>query len=375
VNDEVSKDQKALEIELRRVQGHLQANHGLLEELASEHSRWEQEIDAMRRHVTLSANQDLQQGMRHPSAATLQIESDLNQVQQNCQVIKKRIQEVTKDIQALHAKQDFLTNEIRPSPTGVAGAEQVPSKKRANPSWIETDIDSGQCNDRSQELDAQMKAEIKAKNAGSTYINAYEEEDHSYENTNFNDQDDDDEVQTVHSEGVRSEAPPLPSKGPNKMINILSNDQQENNSTSSSEMYSLGDISEADDRVKKFFGLLPKNNVNQQQQQQIQAEIKTVRMVKRDSKERSISRGQEQMCSPAPLPPRGNYQNVHDFLTAYNNQSSEESLNYTLKASTLPSRSATTSPDMNEASITTIIPSKSSFRLTQYYRKKVIIEP
>ena len=47
--------------------------------------------------------------------------------------------------------------------------------------------------------------------------------------------------------------------------------------TSSSEMYSLGDISEADERVKKFYGLIPKNGP---------MEIKTVRMVKRESKER-----------------------------------------------------------------------------------------
>lgn len=43
----------------------------------------------------------------------------------------------------------------------------------------------------------------------------------------------------------------------------------------------LGDISHADDRVKKFFGILPKDSTK---------EIKTVRMVKRDSKERSISK-------------------------------------------------------------------------------------
>ncbi len=48
--------------------------------------------------------------------------------------------------------------------------------------------------------------------------------------------------------------------------------------SSSSEMYSLGDISEADERVKKFYGLIPKSGP---------MEIKTVRMVKRDSKERS----------------------------------------------------------------------------------------
>ena len=133
---------------------------------------------------------------------------------------------------------------------------------------------SGICFDRSNEIEAQIIAEIKAKNAGSTYVNAFEEEAHNYENTRFNDDhdpndDEIDEIQTVHSEGVRSEAPPLPAK------NGVVADQD----SSSSEMYSLGDISEADERVKKFYGLIPKNGP---------MEIKTVRMVKRDSKERSV---------------------------------------------------------------------------------------
>ena len=152
----------------------------------------------------------------------------------------------------------------------------------------------GICFDRSNETEAQIKAEIKAKNAGSTYVNAFEEEAHNYENTRFNnnggenldDQDLDDEIdeiQTVHSEGVGSEAPPLPAK------NGLFVQQGEegglvvmpDQDSSSSEMYSLGDISEADERVKKFYGLIPKNGP-------MAVEIKTVRMVKRDSKERSV---------------------------------------------------------------------------------------
>ena len=57
------------------------------------------------------------------------------------------------------------------------------------------------------------------------------------------------------------------------------------------------------------------------------AEIKTVRMVKRDSKERNVTNGfnggsaapstQQQAAPEAPPPPplpRGNYHNLHDFL-------------------------------------------------------------
>ena len=87
--------------------------------------------------------------------------------------------------------------------------------------------------DRSSELEAQIKAELKAKNAGSTYINAYEEDIHNYENTKYNiTETDDDEIQTVHSEGIRSEAPPLPP------IRKESN----SSTSSSSEMFSLGNL-------------------------------------------------------------------------------------------------------------------------------------
>ncbi len=47
-------------------------------------------------------------------------------------------------LQDLTQKHNFLTNEIRPSPTGVAGAEPVPSRKKKS-SWVETDLDEMRC--------------------------------------------------------------------------------------------------------------------------------------------------------------------------------------------------------------------------------------
>lgn len=127
--------------------------------------------------------------------------------------------------------------------------------------------------------------------------------------------------------------------------------------SSSSEMYSLGDISEADERVKKFYGLIPKNGP---------MEIKTVRMVKRDSKERSVSRNQTEQ--PVPIPPRGNYQNVHDFLNAFHHQQQQsnanESVNYNLKASTLPKASD------KEAVLALPAATRSTISLAQYYHNK-----
>lgn len=324
-----------IESELRKVTQQIQMNERLLEDLASEFSRWEQEVKAVKSHAVYSANQDWERGLSHPSANTLQIDADLNQAQQNVQTIQKRMEDVNATMQNLVGKKDFLANQIiRPSPNGVAGAEPVPSKRRSTSTWYETDIDSGICIDRSAETEAQIKAEIKAKQAGSNYINAFDEEIHNYENTFDPDLD---EVQTVHSEGVRSEAPPLPAK-PAELQDY--------------EMYSLGDISEADERVKKFYGLIPKN--------QQMTEIKTVRMVKRDSKERSVSRNQE------PIPPRGNYQNVHDFLNGWNQagqqgyQGQDESVNYNLKANTLPK--ATDKENLIQV--------RSTISLAQYYHNK-----
>lgn len=283
----------------------------------------------------------------------MEIEADLHQAQRNCHIIQKRIQELVQEVQVLHAKQDYLANNARPSPMGLAGAEPVPSKGRKSGTWLETDLDSGICIDKSHDVEAQIKAELKAKNAGSTYVNAYEEELHNYENTNFNFQaqaevdNEEDEIQTVHSEGIRSEAPPLPSKP-----------AEAESSEAEAEMYSLGELSEADERVKKYFGLLPKQQIT---------EIKTVRMVKRDSKERSVSRGAQD--PPTPLPPRGNYQNVHDFLTDAYAQNEEESVNYNLKANTLPK--ATDKEVIVPSAIgNTTTQSRSSISLAQYYHNK-----
>merc|ERR1711884_325884 len=149
-----------------------------------------------------------------------------------------------------------------------------------------------------------------------TYINTYEEERHNYENfdsyenfkNNLAKNPYEDDVQTIHSEGVRSEmeGPPLPDRpGQYNSDDII---------------LGMGDISEADERVQRYYGILPKEKP---------LEIKTVRMVKRDNKERSskTKRGNSEDDSesvelsvdeeeqPPPPLPRGNYQNLHNFLS------------------------------------------------------------
>ena len=58
-------------------------------------------------------------------------------------------------------KENYLSSEIRPSPTGVAGAEPVPSKKRGFDTWLETDIDNNKTRDRGPDTELQLVQEKK----------------------------------------------------------------------------------------------------------------------------------------------------------------------------------------------------------------------
>ena len=250
---------------------------------------------------------------------------------------------------------------------------------------METDIDNNKSDNRAAEFEQQLMMEQRAANSNKTdvYLNAYESSalKHEYKNLNQHDLNEihaktteldhskhldnnhdiemnnpyEDDVQTVHSEGIRSEmehAPPLHTRPHHQN----QQQQEEDDITQDIEneicTLTLGDISEADDRVKKFYGIIPKDN----------KEIKTVRMVKRDSKERStsalgngLSQGNnvankyyddireddsQNMINehylesdhvfkngppPPPPLPRGNYgQNLHNFLSTQQSSSNNE---------------------------------------------------
>ena len=250
---------------------------------------------------------------------------------------------------------------------------------------METDIDNNKSDNRANEFEQQLRMETRAANSNKTdiYLNAYEPspQNHEYKNLNQHDLNQfhenriggsdhlnhnnqmemnpyEDDVQTVHSEGIRSEMestmpPPLHKRPHNQ--NQPSQDEDDMTKDIENEIctLTLGDISEADDRVKKFYGIIPKDN---------NKEIKTVRMVKRDSKERSTSALGNGLASggnmgnkfydeisendaqnmlnengsvgdqvfqngppPPPPLPRGNYgQNLHNFLTTQQPNSKEE---------------------------------------------------
>lgn len=223
-------------------------------------------------------------------------------------------------IQNLRQQENYLIDEIdeiRKAPTGISGAEPLPQKNKQQNTWYETDIDNNYTKDRGPETELQILKENKnISKPGTMYINAMDDEPHNYENfdsyenfkNNLARNPYEDDVQTIHSEGVRSEmeGPPLPER-PNKQ----NNDEM---------IIGLGDIGEADEKVQRFYGILPKEKP---------IEIKTVRMVKRDNKERSsktrkgnseedsesVELSVDEEEQPPPPLPRGNYQNLHNFLS------------------------------------------------------------
>lgn len=195
------------------MQAQLAVSHRNLGESGDSLGRLEQDLTGLTRELGHSGGRDHR----------LAVEAMIREVQETASEMQRRRLGVMHQIQELTQKEDFLTNEIRPSPSGVAGAEQVPQKTRVQDTWYETDIDNNYTRDRGPETEQQLRRENRVANGQPTmYVNTYKEEQHNYENyesyenyENFRAQERlqnpyEDEVATVHSEGVASQAPVLP---------------------------------------------------------------------------------------------------------------------------------------------------------------------
>jgi len=294
--------QGQLRRELQRVQAQLAVSHRGLEESGHALGQLEHDLTGL----TMQLNS--RGGHRE------MIQARIAEVQETASNMQRRRLGIMRQIQELTQKEDLLTNEIRPSPTGVAGAEPVPQRgPRQQDTWYETDIDNNFTRDRGPETEEQIRQESKVVGMGSNsqamYVNTYIEEQHNYENyENFRTQERlqnpyEDEVATVHSEGVASQAPMVPPRDGDEWVQAR-----------------MGDISEADERVQRFYGILPK---------EVKGEVKTPRMVKQASKKNSkVKRsgsGEEDSESleidsvdeddPPPPLPRGNFTQMHNFLS------------------------------------------------------------
>ena len=138
--------------------------------------------------------------------------------------------------------------------------------------------------------------------------------------------------------------------------------------------------------MKKFYGILPRDTIK---------EIKTVRMVKRDSKERSVTKsgsniedddeeddvdvGDDSYVGEEPPPPplpRGNYQNLHDFLTPNGAAQNFGSLPRTTSGRiryTDPENDSDDrddKPGQNGVNGKTSTLPKTNFKLGEYYKRK-----
>jgi hypothetical protein len=306
ITDPEEVEQGKLKRELQRVQAHLMVAHRGLEESGEGLGRLELELTQLTRELAVRG------GREHRQA----VEARVQQVQETASNMQRRRLGIMQQIQELTQKEDFLTNEIRPSPSGVAGAEPVPQRPRLQETWYETDIDNNYTRDRGPETEDQLRQEsrvvgLPANSQQAMYVNTFKEEQHNYENyenyENFRAQERlqnpyEDEVATVHSEGVASQAPGLPPRDGEDWVHGR-----------------MGDISEADERVQRFYGILPK---------EVKGEVKTPRMVKQASRKSSRSRGRgsgeedsesQEVESgeeePPPPLPRGNFTQMHNFLS------------------------------------------------------------
>jgi len=84
-----------------------------------------------------------------PTVAAL--ESELKRVQLLVGDLQRQRNELSAQVRQLTEKSKNLCQEIRPSPTGIAGAGPVPAKKRTQTSWTETDLDNDKTHDMSSD--------------------------------------------------------------------------------------------------------------------------------------------------------------------------------------------------------------------------------
>ncbi|CAL7945512.1 unnamed protein product [Xylocopa violacea] len=144
------KQQLLLEKELSRVRLLLAHNSKVkplfvqkLEETVAENARLEQDLVVLRQK--LQASRRYAGNMtRDTSATTGPLEAELRRVQQLVGDLQRQRKELSIQVRQLTEKSHSLVQQIRPQPPTTITAPQVhQTKKRTQNSWLETDLDSG----------------------------------------------------------------------------------------------------------------------------------------------------------------------------------------------------------------------------------------
>lgn len=241
------KQRRHLEHELSKLRAHLAVSARKLEETAAENSRLEHEMMMLRQKIQMTMARNCQREAVG-TTETRHIQSEMVRVQTLLEDLQRRRIELSHQIQKLTSTNPGL--EVRPSPTGVAGAAPVPARRRTHSTWLETDLDAMITRDRG--LDP---PEVNRLGSHPVYVNAsgYVEE-----------------MLLNGDHDIRS-------------MMTLDRDAADNKPDGEEQQQPTNhmDISDADDRMKRYYGILPKEKP---------LEIKTVRIVKRESTERRKDR-------------------------------------------------------------------------------------
>lgn len=240
------KQRRHLEHELSKLRAHLAVSARKLEETAAENSRLEHEMMMLRQKIQVTMARNCQRESSS-SAETRHIEAEMVRVQTLLEDLQRRRIELSHQIQRLTSSNPGI--ELRPSPTGVVGAAPVPARKRRS-TWLETDLDAMITRDRG--LDP---PEDERMPSHPVYVNASGYPDKPLLNGDL---------------------------GGSALLG-LDRDAADNQPDGEEQQQSGShlDINDADDRMKRYYGILPKEKP---------LEIKTVRIVKRESTERKKDR-------------------------------------------------------------------------------------
>ncbi|XP_061932538.1 uncharacterized protein LOC108000905 isoform X4 [Apis cerana] len=141
------KQQLLLEKELSRVRVLLAHNSKVkpvffqkLEETVAENARLEQDLVVLRQKLQASRRY-AGNVTRDTSATTGPLEAELRRVQQLVGDLQRQRKELSIQVRQLTEKSHNLVQQIRPQPTSAPQVHQP--KKRTQNSWLETDLDSG----------------------------------------------------------------------------------------------------------------------------------------------------------------------------------------------------------------------------------------
>ncbi|XP_063981156.1 uncharacterized protein Kmr isoform X3 [Diachasmimorpha longicaudata] len=142
--EKYKKQQILLERELARVRMLLAHNSKKLEETVAENARLEQDLVVLRQK--LQASRRYAGNMtRDTSGTTVALETELRRVQQLVGDLQRQRQELSVQVRQLTEKSHSLVQQIRPNQQqAVSPAPQIyHPKKKTQSSWLETDLDSG----------------------------------------------------------------------------------------------------------------------------------------------------------------------------------------------------------------------------------------